>query len=955
MADKIIDTLNDLSKAIEEMAKSLQQKKTEEKNVLNSFFTSSSGKIVEEIKLGVKNIKKDTEEILKNQKTLISLSKDKQSKAGLFEGSSEKKSKIKDGVSTVLLIAAGVLAIGVAFKMIGQVDFLSVIALSISLPLVAMAFEKIAQMKDLKPAEMKNIFFTIVTMATSITVASWIMGMIRPISIWQGVTAILIAGTFAVVSYGIEKIAKGVKDVTAMDLIKMPLVLFSVGLAITLASQVMGGIKPISIGQGVTAILIAGTFAVISYGIEGITKSIKNINAKQMALMPVVLVTFALAITLSSQIMRGIHVITIGQALTGIAVAATLAIMALALPALAYAVEKTDLKTAAKMVLILPLLALSIAASSWALQLVVPVKDLFGVVLLSLAVGVMGVAVGATMWALNAMGVGPKEAFLGGLSIIIIAGTIAAASQLLALGNYNGQYPGISWAAGVGLSIVGFGLSAIILGAAMETGAGAIALGLGVIGVLAVAGAILATSAILGVGTYGNYPTLAWSSGVALSLGAFGIGMLGLGAFILGSFGAGLLVLGAGAAGVMVVSKAIVDSSVILGTGVYTGGPTKEWAEGISLALGAFAPIFKVLFDRGIIGLFSKGPSADDFAKAITTVSNGIVTAGQFFMKVPNIWTGGPTAEWSAGVGGALAAFTPIFDALAKSSGLFGSGPSPSDMIKAMTSVAGGIVAVGKTFADANGEWSMAPTSEWSAGVSAALSAFAPIFDYLNANSGWFSTPTANLTNAITGIANAIVSSSIVLANGNYTSTIPEGYMKSMSDNIKAYVDIIEYLQNKNVDAFSFIDTLSITYGLTKLSQGYDKLAASVKSLTNSLNTLDVEKLTALNRLTGGIILMSLMDSDQFEKMMDALEAKAGIFVKVIEELEQEKGSKSFGTIGSIKTGGSQTNSTDQQMLIELQGINLKMGMVANSCRAFVSYIDEIRGANNNFKTKKHY
>ena len=42
MADKIIDTLNDLSKAIEEMAKSLQQKKTEEKNVLNSFFTSSS-------------------------------------------------------------------------------------------------------------------------------------------------------------------------------------------------------------------------------------------------------------------------------------------------------------------------------------------------------------------------------------------------------------------------------------------------------------------------------------------------------------------------------------------------------------------------------------------------------------------------------------------------------------------------------------------------------------------------------------------------------------------------------------------------------------------------------------------------------------------------------------------------------------------------------------------------
>ena len=950
----IIDTLNDLSKAIEEMANSLKSKKEDEKKIRASFF-SSPNKITEELKINVKNIKKDTEEILKNQKTLIKISKEKQSNTSLFETSNDKKTKVKDGVNTVLLIASGVLAIGIAFKMIGQVDFLSVIALSVALPLVAMSFEKISEMKGMKPPEMRNMFFTIVTMATSLTVTSWIMQLITPISIWQGVTAILIAGTFAIISHSIESITKGIKNVSAFDIIKMPLVLFSVGLSIALASQVMHQIHPITIAQGLTSILIAGTFAIISHSIEDITKNIKNVSPKQIILMPFVLTALALSITLSSQIMRGIHVITIGQALSGIAVAATLLIMSYALRPLSEAVKNTDLKTAAKMVLILPLLSLAIAMSSWALKLVVPLNNLFGVVLTSIAIGIISVITGIAMWALNSMGMNPVNALLGGISMVIIAGTIAASAKLLSLseGNYGeGKYPSIMWAAGVGLSIVAFGLSAIILGAEMSTGIGAVALGLGLVGILGISATVIATAAILNAGKYGNYPSFDWASGVALSLGTFGIGMISLGAFLVASFGTGLIVLAAGSTAIMVIAQSIVSASDILNKGTFAGGPTKEWAEGISLSLGAFAPIFKTLFDRGILGLFSKGPSIEDFNKAIVSVSSGIVTAGKYFMDAPDVWKNAPTAEWAAGAGGAISAFTPVFAALSKSSGIFGSGPKPEDMNDAMLSIANTIVTVGKVFQKAKDEWTDAPSSEWSTGVSNSISAFAPVFDYLSKNNGWFSTPSSDLKNAILGIAHAIVETATILNDGKFITVIPDGYIKSMSENIKTYVDLVEYLQKKNVDAFSFIDTMSITYGLTKLSQGYDKLANSVKSLTNSLNGLDVEKLQALNRFTGGIIMMSLMDPEQFEKMMDALEKKSDIFRKIAQELNGEETQDfGFGTVNSVKTNSNDKNTTE--ILATLNRIDSKMGIVVNNCKSFVNYIDELR-ANTNIKPKKH-
>jgi hypothetical protein len=97
----------------------------------------------------------------------------------------------------------------------------------------------------------------------------------------------------------------------------------------------------------------------------------------------------------------------------------------------------------------------------------------------------------------------PVQLVTGGLAVVGIAGVIAVSSQLLALGTYkDGEYPGLKWALGVGLSLGAFGTATYLLGTAALTGGGlgAAALLAGAVAVLLVAGTISATSHILGTG-----------------------------------------------------------------------------------------------------------------------------------------------------------------------------------------------------------------------------------------------------------------------------------------------------------------------------------------------------------------------------------------------------------------------------------------------------------------------
>ena len=554
----------------------------------------------------------------------------------------------------------------------------------------------------------------------------------------------------------------------------------------------------------------------------------------------------------------------------------------------------------------------------------------------------------------------------GGVAIALLAATIAGASQLLGLGQYS-VYPPLDWSIGVAASLAAFGLGVFILGE-LAMGGGAVALAAGGVAIVLLTGIVVGTSRLLGLGEYGTYPSLDWSKSVALSLLAFGAGTLALGVLIAGSLGAGLVILAGGAAGIDIVANSIVSASKILKDGVYTGGPTKEWAEGISLALGAFSPIFKMLYDRGILGIFSKGPSIDDFAGdkgIIIGICKAIVKAGEFFKGKDGLWSGGPTKEWAAGVGGAISAFAPVFETLTKSKNWFGGGGMKLEDITGddgiIISICKSITKAANYFNDPiNGGGDIfkgGPTADWSSGLSSALSAFAPVFDYLSKNSGWFKTPADDLKNAITSIASGIVAVANSFKNATFSNSIPDGYMKSLTDNVKMYVDLISYLRKNDATPLSFISTSGITHGLTKLVKDYDELSKSITALGTSINSLNLEKLEALQTLNSSIVLMSVMDPTQFQTMMDTFESKAGMYVKIMEQMETkaEAKSKSYGTVNTLNSTSNIKESSDDKVLNTLISMDTKLGSLVKYNRNFNDYIDEMRiSSNNSIKGRQH-
>ena len=1157
MDKELIEGLSNLSKSLDKISEVLAKKEEPKSSSVAAMQMGEFDKQIKEISLSITEIKKDTQKVLDQQDTILKILKKRESqlkkeekkdrkvkdvpsepttvkvgkdktrerderdkedkrikktsdkptteeiakekkqekdekKQGLLGGFDTKK--IKDGIGIILAIAVGVIAIGLALKIVGKLDFLSVMALALSLPLIAIAFAKIAsvftgqEVEDNKGKKYKfakfnvrdlpALMLTMVGMSTAIMVSSFFLSKVKPIGVFQAITSILIAGTFAVLAPSLGRLILAFNKVNIWGALKavvlLPIVLLGVSTAIMLSSYVLSKVKPIGIFQAITAILIAGTFAAVSYGLGKLLSAFKGINPMTAllasALMPIVLVAVSLAIAVSSYFLSKVRPIGFFQALTAIMIAATFSVIAFGVGKIISAFKGVDPFTAFAAALIMPVvfvaLSLSIMVSSYFLSKVRPIgffqaltsifisavfvvlsfgvakilkafrginpaqvglaavampviftalsiaimassfflskvkvmgffqfltsvgisllfvvfaysiklvvnaiknintKDVvkaalmmigwattvtiagmiinkmpdislgkivkftlfsialvFTTVVVAFAIkilskislsdiikgGLVIVAIATTImlsslilnlgkydkypslkWALGvgltllgfglvavvlgaivSSGLGAVAMLAGLVAILAIAATIVATDKIIALGNYQKQ-PGAKWVLGVGATLVGFGMAALVLGAIAVTGIGAVAIAAGLIAILGIAGTIVLTDKIISSGTYQRYPGLKWILGVgasmtgfglaalalgavivgtlglgglaiaagllatigiaktivkvdkiinsgtyskypglkwilgvgasmtgfglaAITLGSFILGTLGLGGlaikaglvatesiaktivkvdkiiaggsyskgpgykwvagvgtvmttfglaavtlggFILGTLGLGGLAIKAGLTAVESIAKSIVSADKILATGDYTKGPKASWSSGISMALAAFSPIYEILLKNS--GWFKSGVSPKQYAEAIRTISQGIVDAADFFGKAKTSFQNGPPIAWADGVSKALGAFFPIYEILLKNSGWFKSGVSPKQYAEAIKTISQGITDAADYFGKAKASFQNGPPVAWADGVSKALGAFTPIYIILLKNSGWF-------------------------------------------------------------------------------------------------------------------------------------------------------------------------------------------------------------------------
>ncbi len=646
-----VAALQDFNKSIEYLIKAVQAQ-VENKQDFKSMVAATAEQfkematMAEELTVIVEttsSTKEDTKKILQVVEGLK-----KQKKTGIWEKLSPKdKTKgIGEGIKTITLMAGAILAIGTAFKVIGDVDFASVLALSIALPLIGETFNRMD--KTLKPKDAAIMSLNMIIMSAGLAVSGAVLTMMPELGFKQMISVIGVAIGMSIAMIGMGMVSDNLNAKEIKNLFIIAATMPAVALGLLLSAEILTGLPQLPFMKTVET--TAGV--VVSVGIA------------------------ALAITLLSKI--GLTpVMAIEGSIAMIAVAGGLLATSLILAQGDYSTYPT---------------------LEWGLN---AGAALLGGGLLALGMG-------------SFLG----QIIPGVIGMIAVAGGILASSLILAEGEY-GKYPNLDWAEGVGLSMGAFGLGAVALGAIIMTGVGAIAIGLGIAGMMSLAAAIVEVSHILKGGDWGVYPSLDWAQGVGTSITLFtnAITQIAPGPLDM-LFGDSME---SRIASIVKIGEALKLVSFAVKGGDYTGGPKKEWSEGIGLALFHFTSALNQI-EPSFLDKWVLGETTDSRIASMVGLAGSLHQIGVAVGSDNSVYQGGPDARWASGVGGSLLAFAQTIKSFDDAGIDLDEIPDAMNAIKLLAPLMP-LIAVEV----AKGDYSKFPDVKWSEGIGKFFTVFSDL------------------------------------------------------------------------------------------------------------------------------------------------------------------------------------------------------------------------------------
>jgi hypothetical protein len=656
--EKYVESLNNYSKSLEQVVELLQQQvKNKDTDIVETMLKNMDGDKLKKMVDDLKEINETSKKIESKQDKILQEIKDikKQKESGMFGQVSDpkNKNKIVDGIKVIGLIAGGVLAIGLAFKIIGRVDVLSVIALGLSISVMVATFayvnEKIKE-PDIKKTSLIGGMMIIV--ASAITVSSWILRSAAPISLR---TALSITFTSLAVGSSIFMMSKLMEKTkitprVVFGFLLLPFLAPIVSMAIVTSSHILSMTKPLDM-KIVGSVLF--TSLALGIALYGMTKALSQLTWKgaliamlgKGAILTILIGAVAGGIVLASWLFSKISPISLMQGVTAIFVAVTLGITLFLMSKVMKYVQHMTPDKAVTVGLVMLAIAGVIPVASWLLSKTEVFSYSFALKLAvtGLAIGIAILAISPSFYILKKAGIKYEDILKLGLTAIAIAAVIVAISHILPLGNYTGPYPGWEWSLEVGLSLAVFGGAMYLISKFSDP----VKMALGGLGVLMISATIMLSSWVLSAGNYDKYPKLEWSEGVGLSLVAFGGSMALLGWMFMS--GVGIAAFALGGLGVLMVSAAIMLSSWILSVGKYGTYPDLEWSKGVGLSLVTFG-VSMSLLGWMILGSFGLGMGALALGTIGTLmVANTIVEVSKIISR--GNYTRGPDAKWAAGTG----------------------------------------------------------------------------------------------------------------------------------------------------------------------------------------------------------------------------------------------------------------------------------------------------------------
>ena len=818
---KFIDNLQTFTESLENVVELLKEQ-SKSGDAVNQMLSTMDGTKIEDISKGIKEILEVSKETNDNTKKILEEIKAsrKQKENGMFdkiEGKDNKR-KIVDGITTVMLIAGGVLAIGLAFKIVGEVDFLSVIALSLGILAVSYAFAEVAKIKELTLGKTLMVGLAFVVMATSITISSLILKNFAPIEAKQLFSFTLVGAALGVASFFIFKSMKDL-DIKVKDVWKyllLPVLLPAIAAGIVLSSWFLKDTASIGLMQAVSAIFVGAALVVGSIAVAMIIKSLSKsgkIDPLSIGLALLIIPGIAAGIVGASWIFTKFVPISDPIALLISSLAIGVSLLAF-LPAV-YILGKMKAKDMLSGLIGAAILSHIIVETSKTLN-----KGIYDGKYpewkWSLGVGLSLISFLPAVYVLGKMRTGDMISGLIGATLISLV--IVATSHILNEGKYDGKYPDWKWSLGVGLALISFLPAVYVLGKMSVKDMLA-----GSLGTVIVSVAIMVSSHILSIGNYGNYPDWKWALGVGLSLIMFLPAVVVLG--IVAMSGVGALVILAGAGMTLVMAASIMAVSHILKAGDYGSYPSAGWAAGVGLSLIIFstgAIILGVLGPLALIGLFF----IKRVSKSIVDVSE-ILGSGKYINNYPSV-------EWAAGVGLSLTSFTKTASEM-----------NIEDIAKvALTfpALASSIVDISNILKSGsfNDEY---PSETWINGVKGTLITF---------NDLGSSISIGGLLKTVFGlpkIAEAIVEISNILSKGNFSGG-PDG----------------NWITNLN-NLFSIVDKVPTKDKLKRL----EDFISVLKDFSKAADKLNSSGLEKLGNLTASVTVLSVIDDQRLRSVINVL------------------------------------------------------------------------------------
>lgn len=842
---------NALEGIVELLKQSVQKNNVDNVNELLSNMNDDIKGIVKNVEIIAKTTKKiesQTDKILEEIKASR-----KAKETGMFGEISEvdNKKKILDAVKVIVLIAGGILAIGMAFKLIAPVNFLSVIAIGLSIVFITGAFVAISALtENLQENQFNKTTGLLMKMALIMTASSWILAMASTISLAKSMSIIFVTAALSTSLYLLTMFIKktNLEPSDYKKMLLIPLILPVISLTIAISSGILSNVVPLSLTKILTSVFVAGAIGAILYGLMKSTSDMK-IEPKDVSkylLFPIIIPAIAGGLVLSSIILSNIKELSLMQMVSSVFTAVTIGVLVYLMKPMIEKMQDLTLESVALAGLLVASLTLGLVGASRILGLMktFSLKESLSILLTSAAIGLTVLFLVPAVKLLKDIKI--NEALQASANIILLSGAISLSSIILSIGMYN-NYPGFIWAIGVGLTITILS-GTIWLMKKMNLKDKDILFGS--LAILSISTTIMLSSWILNMGKYENYPRLNWLINVGLSLLSFGGSMIALG-ILANKFKRISQFLLTGALLTLSVATTIMLTSWIINLGNYEYYPTFNWAIGTGMALVAFGG------GMILLGKISKNPASLLIGALLSLVVATTMAAASWIISLGN-YDQYPTLDWASGVGLSILALGGVAVALGLlvatgvgaigialglvsmlaitssivaislilSSGDYTNGPplewakSTSGLLltfgatsilmgvtfpfvylgmMAMKKVAQSIVDVAEILADGN--YTGGPSEKWSKEVGLSIKTFAEGLLALNRSGGFISSLFGiDQTNKIRQIAQAMVDASHILQEGQWTSYPPAEWSKGVGDTVLQFAKAMAALDDADID-----------------------------------------------------------------------------------------------------------------------------------------------------------